>query len=217
MWRTIQPTVLLIFAFTLLGCRKDPVIPSLAQNTDPIDTLIPPNAQDTCTQFILPELIQHDTISVHYEQYGDYASLYWQTPGDLSLRLVSSSSFVYAWGSEWLTISISVRGNPADSIGVFLPPWLVEFTPRSFEVGDTLDPFAVLRPSVDLFFSDALAGVGSRNPPPVWYVGIVKIIDGQKHVGYVRIGTSTPPGQHHYWLEHAQLSLCPETPLVITE
>ena len=196
--------LLILISSGIWSCRKDPI--AITSDT----------GTGTCVEFLLPNELEGDTIAVLSGEFYVYQTVYFNVPSNPSIRLSTSGYYVNA-NQAWPASRATLTGYSNDSIGVFIPPMLVNYTPRSFQVGDTLDPFAQLQSRVDLFFSDALAGVTALDPPPVWYIGFVKIIEGKKHVGYVRVGTSVVPGNRRYWLEHAQLSLCPETPIVITD
>ncbi len=131
------------------------------------------------------------------------------------LVLRADRTHYFMQGMDMLSIMVELEGVSDDSTGVFEKPWVAMYHPRSFEVGDTLSPWADLLEAAPLYFQ-VQGEAYSPLPPPVFYIGFVRIINGEKHVGYVRIGTSLNFGQLKFWIESVKLASCPGMPIIIS-
>ena len=198
-----RTTILLLFyTLILCACTKDPAIE--------------PAGVKVCNEFILPVSINHDTIAVHSTSFSASTSIKLHSQYVPSLYLGTSTSQFSAYGQNEIDIKVQLQGAIGDSVGVFQAPWLALYSPGSFQIGDTLSPFTELHSWRYLYYYNSQAGVTAASPPPIWYFGFVQIIDGAKHVGYVRIGSSTTGGIR-FWFEDARLAVCPGMPIVITD
>ncbi|MEB2342035.1 MAG: hypothetical protein OZ932_08545 [Flavobacteriia bacterium] len=192
--------------FLMAGCSKDPeVLPAPEVGSVAL-----------CDAFILPEYMSQDTVMIPTSNGLNTSEACFRYPCmTYSLTLRASRTQYPINGQEITSISVEVDGNSLDSIGLLAqPPMVNTFNPRSFEVGDTLSPYQEVRPAAYLYFADGMEGASSIFPE-VWYLGFVKIIDGVKHVGYMRIGTYDPPSG--YFFQEVKLAACPGMPIVITE
>jgi hypothetical protein len=198
----------LLVGLLLWGCRRDAVIVEAPRVA-------------VCTTWTGPYSFDTDTITRWHDQVAaegismKLAPTTWNVNGDIFLSAWSSSVWLSPSAGTAYNQWASVRASAQDSIGVFLKAQAVPYRLVPFVVGDTLDPDHLLSPSQPLYEFV----VGGFSPfvydYDVWYVGIVKIIDTQKYVGYVRIGSAPVPNGTSYWFEDARLSDCAAMPMVI--
>ncbi len=209
--------VSLLVVTVLSSCRHDESVVPVSRDslttapTTLCDSLTESFAFDTDT--IVRWNSQEGVATIHMSiaaepvaNYGDIRLSAWST----AVWLSPGSGYDY---DEFTYISASSE----DSLGLFLKRMEDPYRLVPFAVGDTLDPFHALSPSRPLYEYV----VGGLSPfvlnYPTWYVGMVKIIDGKEHVGFVRIGSDQINDGRRYWFEGAKLADCPELPLVITD
>lgn len=119
----------------------------------------------------------------------------------------------FAWDA-WDQLSV----NRFDSVGIVSTTW-DWCSYASFSPGDTLWPFSDLTSNITLYFTDWLGSGPCGDYYTTLRIGIVKIIEGEKYVGMLELGTSANqfPGNRRYWLERMVMADCPGKPMIVPE
>jgi hypothetical protein len=104
-----------------------------------------------------------------------------------------------------------------DSVGIIGPYTGCSY--RSFSPGDTLSPFSQLSVDAILHYTNWLGGGPCGEHYAKWYIGVVRILQGQKHAGVLVIGSyaNVSLTTRRYWPERIVMSNCPGEPFIIPE
>lgn len=187
----------IIFLVLVASCRKDHYI----DESSLMDTY--------CTEFTSHSSVSIDTLLLDYDQNAT-SHVYFNENTIASLSL-SATVFISPQNPTQYEKTVHLRASYLDSIGLFSSRDPEALFPFSLEPGDTLDPFT----------TPLAAGYYAFTPPAgnplrtYYYVGLIKIIMGRKHVGYVKIGRDPFSYPNKFWIDQARFAMCAEEPIIL--
>ena len=193
---------LLVLLFALVACRKDPALSPVLQEALCHDltemTVVDGDTVRALTgedNLIDVDLAAFASGSLHIECSGYYYFLSGEA-------LWNSDDHVWVW--------------PNDSIG-FMGAVQSSCAFNSLLPGDTAFAYAPLARNFRLHsfnWKDHSTPCGAQHS--TWYVGFVKIKNGQKYAGVLQLGSNDgTSGGRRYWVERVAMASCPGKAFIV--